>query len=915
MSNKKYFSFLYTMRLFQNSFFRFIICVSLFLFSFTYSANAQSEKIVLIVTSYNPDVASMSGTIEEFLSKYHSLGLENPVVLENMNCKSFSEATRWKNRMTAILQKYDIPDTDDSRLAAIVLLGQEAWAAYLSQEPALRKNVPVVGGRVSGNVITLPEDTCNLSTWMPHSRDAIKDLEHDNVITGIAYDYDVDANIRLIMELYPDTRNIAILTDNTYGGVALQAFVRKELNKYSELNQIYLDGRSDDIYSIYKKLAILPENTVLLLGTWRVDNNDSYFMNSATYAMMMANPQVPAFSLSSLGFGHWSIGGYMPVYKPQGADLAVKLNALIGDFCNRDEKINNLSYLPNQYRFDMKKLKEFGIDKKTLPPGSILENNENSFLEEHPYLLLTAISMFIMLVIAFSVVSYYLLKAKRLNAALIRSEYQNDVIINNIGVGLAYLSPDFKVVWESISLVNSNESMPKLREGDYCYRSIFNRDKPCENCPVHGLRIDHSPYEYVYKWKDRFMSVQYNPVYESNDTLKGIVMRVEDVTRKERVKVELQKAKDSAEEADRLKSFFLANMSHEIRTPLNAIVGFSEIMSESTDASEKEEYLRIIKSNNQLLLQLINDILDLSKIEAGTLEFQNDYVDINQLVEELYNIFQPKALEASIDFKISPESSYCCIVSDRNRLSQVLANFLTNAFKFTARGSIELGYELQPNSIRLYVKDTGCGVSEEKRLLIFDRFVKLNSFVQGTGLGLSICKMIATRFGGEIGVDSEIDKGSTFWITIPCLPITSRITAHLFEGPEESYAADVCAGKPTLLVAENDEDNYRLIEAILKKEYNLIHARNGVEAIEMYRYHLPDMVLMDLQMPLIDGYKATEEIRKHSHKVPVLAVTAFGLKKDEDGSASLGYFDDCVFKPINQTSIKEKIKTLLKQNT
>ena len=246
------------------------------------------------------------------------------------------------------------------------------------------------------------------------------------------------------------------------------------------------------------------------------------------------------------------------------------------------------------------------------------------------------------------------------------------------------------------------------------------------------------------------------------------MLRIEDVTKKELAKVELENAKEAAEEADRLKSIFLANMSHEIRTPLNAIVGFSEIIAETDDFTEKAEYMHIFRNNNQLLLQLINDILDLSKIEAGTFDFRNEAVNVNQMIEELYNIFLPKVLSKGIELKKDCPFPDLLIDADRTRLSQVLSNFMTNAIKFTIKGSIKIGYEKIDNGLRFYVEDTGCGISNQKIDSIFDRFVKLNSFAQGTGLGLSICKMIASRFGGEIGVKSEKDTGSLFWLDLPC---------------------------------------------------------------------------------------------------------------------------------------------------
>ena len=229
-------------------------------------------------------------------------------------------------------------------------------------------------------------------------------------------------------------------------------------------------------------------------------------------------------------------------------------------------------------------------------------------------------------------------------------------------------------------------------------------------------------------------------------------------------------AKRLAEESDRMKSAFIANMSHEIRTPLNAIVGFSTLLAESDDEEEKKEYLRIIESSNEFLLQLIGDILDISKIESGKMEFIYTTLRLSEIFAPQQQAF---ALRVAPGVKVIFESdgNDYCIVSEKTRLTQVLTNFLSNAVKFTSSGSIRFGYRLTDDGIYVYVTDSGMGISKESQASIFNRFVKLNSFKQGTGLGLSICKTIIEKLKGKIGVESEEGKGSTFWFTIPCQPM------------------------------------------------------------------------------------------------------------------------------------------------
>ena len=241
-----------------------------------------------------------------------------------------------------------------------------------------------------------------------------------------------------------------------------------------------------------------------------------------------------------------------------------------------------------------------------------------------------------------------------------------------------------------------------------------------------------------------------------------------DVTELKETEQRLIEAKERAEESDRLKSAFLANMSHEIRTPLNAIVGFSDLLAESDDREERFGYLKIVQENNELLLQLISDILDLSKIEAGTFKFINDRVNVYQLCNEIVRSYSIKIKNHQVKLIFDEQSPVYYITSDKNSVIQVLSNFINNALKFTSQGTITLGYELLPNhELKLYVCDTGQGIAEEKQKVIFDRFVKLNTFVQGTGLGLSICKSLVKQMGGQIGVNSKEGEGSCFWFTHP----------------------------------------------------------------------------------------------------------------------------------------------------
>lgn len=289
------------------------------------------------------------------------------------------------------------------------------------------------------------------------------------------------------------------------------------------------------------------------------------------------------------------------------------------------------------------------------------------------------------------------------------------------------------------------------------------------------------------------------------------------ITNRKKMEQELTTAKELAEESNRLKSAFLANMSHEIRTPLNAIVGFSGILASTEEEEEKQEYVSIIENNNTLLLQLISDILDLSKIEAGTLELNYSNIELNELMRELERGFLLRVKTDAVKLEFVEPAGPCMAYTEKNRLSQLMINLVTNAIKFTEKGSIRFGYEMRENELYFYVADTGCGIPKDKQQNIFGRFVKLNSFAQGTGLGLSICKTLMDHMGGRIGVESEEGKGSTFWFTLPYKPAVKEDKKQM---PKDIQPVSIERNKLTILVAEDNASNYKLFESILKYDYH-----------------------------------------------------------------------------------------------
>ena len=366
---------------------------------------------------------------------------------------------------------------------------------------------------------------------------------------------------------------------------------------------------------------------------------------------------------------------------------------------------------------------------------------------------------------------------------------------------------------------------------------------------------------------------------------------------------ELIEAKQRAEEADRMKSVFLANMSHEIRTPLNAIVGFSEIIALTEDEVEKAEYLNIIQKNSNLLLQLINDILDLSRIESGKSEMNFQLVEMTGLIDEVEKVHRLK-MKTAIRLNVIRPDEEIWIMVDRNRITQVLFNFLSNAIKNTHEGAITLGLEVCGEWLKVYVTDTGCGIAKEKLPLIFNRFEKLNDFVQGTGLGLPICQSIVARLGGKISVESEVGVGSTFVMTLPYRQFVLGADGEPVE--INAHVERRSDGRKKILIAEDTESNFMQINILLKKDYTISWVTNGEEAVNSFLRERPDLILMDIRMPVMNGIQATEKIRTVDIDLPIVAVTANAFLIEQQQALAAGC-NDIIAKPYTYERLKETI--------
>ena len=373
-----------------------------------------------------------------------------------------------------------------------------------------------------------------------------------------------------------------------------------------------------------------------------------------------------------------------------------------------------------------------------------------------------------------------------------------------------------------------------------------------------------------------------------------------------------EKAK-KAEQASRMKSLFLANMSHEIRTPLNAIEGFSRVMAETDSPEDRMKFMEIVESNNGRLLALINDILDLSRVEAGEISIKKGMTDLNELCHSLQNIFKFRCPD-SLELVWNKPNMKVTLNTDANRVTQVFSNLIGNALKHTVKGSITYGYRLinDGSEVEFFVTDTGSGIDPNDIENIFGTYVSRDADVQnGYGLGLALCKTIVERMNGRISVQSKLGEGSTFRFVLPFegtiggMSTNTRTTTN--SRTIRSTTMTNMMNAPKVLVAEDEDSNYELVRIVLSKRYRLLRAVNGIEAVTLSEDEHPDMILMDIRMPEMNGLDATRIIKEVNHDIPIVALSAYAFDENIREAKAAGC-DDFMAKPFRVEDLLDMVE-------
>ncbi|MCF6239769.1 MAG: ATP-binding protein [Bacteroidales bacterium] len=496
-----------------------------------------------------------------------------------------------------------------------------------------------------------------------------------------------------------------------------------------------------------------------------------------------------------------------------------------------------------------------------------------------------------------------------------REKYKNtskllETLFNAVPDVIGIHDMDYNVISYNKAAYKFLNKTPKEVTGKKCYELLGCSDV-CDKCVTKKVYQTKkvAVIESFDKKSNKWLELRGYPVFNEKGELYQVIEHIRDITERKKFIEELKNAKEKAEESERLKSSFLANMSHEIRTPMNAILGFAQLlMQEGLSLKEMQKYIDIITNSGNHLLKIINDIIDISKIDAKQLKINKSQFDLNKLLGELnifFNSLLKQQKKSNIQLIIKKTANPVYIFTDRTRLNQVFINLVGNAIKFTESGTVELSYTLKENKILFSVKDTGIGMTKEELNFVFDRFRQGDEtnrrMYGGTGLGLSISKEFIELLGGSIFVESKKGKGSTFYFTIP---YENRIQEKHIEPPKKVFQAKSILKNKTVLIVEDDIYSQQILIEILKPfGINILTAYDSLEALQICkRTHQIDIVLMDLQLPKLDGLEATKRIKKIRPDLVIIAQTANAMPKDKEKSLAAGC-NDYISKPIDTQKI------------
>ncbi|MDD2961852.1 MAG: ABC transporter substrate binding protein [Muribaculaceae bacterium] len=809
---------------------------------------------------------------------------------------------------------------------AIVMIGPACLAMFGDELNLRWHDVPMIDcvhNRLSASFDEIFKEEFTLDKIKEESESELKKRYN---VTGIYTQSKVRETIDLMKRTMPDMDRIVFISDMRFGSyLARQSFVNAMSTYFPHISYELLTSKAYTTSQLLTKIQQYNVNTGIIFHTWSPQGNtaEDYYAWYNLYKIVGTYSKVPVFSQWDMNIKDGYIaGGYMNSLK----DLSDASIEILHRILNGEEarKIPFVTVNKARAYLNYTTVEKYGLSKIEYPDDVFYyDRPENIFVKYKYYFLLGAI-IIVLFILYLSQRVFFLNRQKKSKQRELEKErtLRNELKLRSMKLSLALeVSTVLPWTWDNDEQIftfddsktyshpsDGNEAITSIKTFDEVMKSLHPEDRSRIESIFTGMLNGKANYmkeecrvkineDSEYNWYN-IRAIVYEK--DSDNNPKIIIGTRTLITEAKELELELRRAKDKAEESSRLKSAFLANISHEIRTPLNAIVGFSGVLADSNSDDEKKELIDIIKQNNQRLLNLINDIIDISKIESDTLEMNYSCFSINDILNKLSKEYSKKVysgVEINLELPLGDD---VMIYDDRTHIKQAIGNIIDNATKFTRRGTITIGYLLPDKEhITFFVKDTGCGIANSDFGNIFERFVKLNSFETGAGLGLTVSKLLIEKLNGRVWLKSEIGVGTQFFIDLPFRATSS---------PSESdNSAKV---KPqVILVAEDILSNFMVLRSMLEPKYNLIHAWNGVDALNLFKKYRPKLVLMDVKMPIMDGYATSAEIKKIAPDTVIIAISSYAFDEDINRMDKYG-IDDYEPKPVNIRSLESKIEQL-----
>ena len=726
----------------------FYIIILVLLVPFYGFSGSQDKKNILYVSSFTKDnswsISCKEAMMKQFEREDFTIGLKEIYLNEKQN----SEEKRIE-----IIKRYF--KNNKGKIDVIIAFDYGATNLFLTYSDSIISKIPIV---------------------FVSELESERDIKYKN-ITGIISDYGIGRVYKAGLRMFPNTQKVYVWADKSPTGDFFMKHAINTLKVYeNEGIQIEYGIDAKNKEELLKKCRNLEPYSFVIFGSWQVDDSGNTYIASDLYAEMLKSTKVPFFTVFDGFIGSGFVGGFVQIAANNGEAAAAKAIRIFNGEIPEKIKIDNLSPIP---LYDYAEIASRKGIFAILPENTIALNLGKVFINNHK-ILVTLFSAIILFLISIMILRFNNRKLNKKIKATEKHEKELQLNIKLLSSGMPSIqmlnwgynerTKKFKI---GTSLIDSEEDISQEVDAEFILNSIYPKHKKDIIEFFNNLLKADDGSEYTKEYKRRFTENDSYSWWETRvfveilEDKQGKYRKIRginfNIDKHKNIENQLHNALEKSIQSDILKSRFIANISHEIRTPLNAILGFSELVIDSENKDEQLEYRKIIRENNENLLNLIDDIIELSEIESGFIQLKRIKFDLKQFFDEITDLFKYK-LKAGVELIVDSPHKSCIVNMDKLRLTQILKEIVDNSIKFTHIGYIKIGYEiLDSNRIKFYIEDTGIGVKEEDKSKVFDRFEKLDSFEHGTGLGLAIIKAILDKIGAEYSFESEENIGTKFW--------------------------------------------------------------------------------------------------------------------------------------------------------